>query len=51
MGGRGPRLGLSFSGFSGLGTTWTLQVGRIIALWAVLSGLGLQFYILLGFRD
>ena len=33
-----------------LGLTWTPKVRKIIAFMAVLMGLGLSFYILLGFR-
>ena len=35
----------------GVITTWTPKVGKIIAFWAVIMGLGPFFYILLGFRN
>ena len=31
-------------------TTWTAKIGKIMALRAILRGLGLSFYILLVFR-
>ena len=31
-------------------TTWTPKVCKIMAFWAIIRGLGLLFYILLGFR-
>ena len=33
-----------------VGITWTPKVCRIMAFWAIIMGLGLLFYILLGFR-
>ena len=34
----------------GLGFAWTPKVCKIMALMAIIMGLGLLFYILLGFR-
>ena len=34
----------------GLGFTWTPNVCKIMALMAIIMGLGLLFHILLGFR-
>ena len=34
----------------GVGPTWTPKVCRTMAFWAILMGLGLLFYIPLGFR-
>ena len=47
-----PPLGLDRRIFrvKGSGFTWTPKVCKIMALMAVIMGLGLLFYILLGFR-
>ena len=34
-----------------LGSTWAPKVCKIMALMAIIRGLGLSFYILLGFRQ
>ena len=33
-----------------LSPTWTPKVCKLMAFWAIIKGLGLLFYILLGFR-
>ena len=47
----GVRLGgWGCSPFSAFFPTWTPKVCKIMAFWATFRGLGLLFYILLGFR-
>ena len=41
---------VSFRSLAGLGSTWTPKVCKIMTFMAVIMGLGLLFYILLGFR-